>query len=154
MRTEYFKISPRDLTGTVFIDEIDAHLHVSLQRLILPFFTESFPQLQFIVTTHSPFVLMSISETVIFDLGKNEQITDDLSYYTYSSVMEGLLDTKVISLTLEKNILEIARILESGTKDLSRLKELVYRIKGQENFLDSKSKAFFLMGLTAVEGKE
>jgi predicted ATP-binding protein involved in virulence len=124
MRTEYFKVSPRDLTGTVFIDEIDTHLHVSLQRLILPFFTESFPQLQFIVTTHSPFVLMSTPETVIYDLGKNEQINDDLTYYTYSSIMKGLWNIKTIPIKIEKNILEIAQIVNAEKKDYSRLSEL------------------------------
>jgi predicted ATP-binding protein involved in virulence len=151
MRTEYFEISPSDLQGVVFIDEIDSHLHVSLQRLILPFFTESFPQIQFIVTTHSPFVLMSTRDSVVFDLGKSEQIDDNLSYYTYSSVMEGLLGTKVISVILEKDIIEIAHILQCENKDLKRLEELINKIKEQENYLDSKSKAFFLMGITALE---
>ena len=70
MRTKYFSISPAELEGVVFIDEIDSHLHISLQRLILPFFIKSFPKLQFIVTTHSPFVLMSQQDTLVFDLGK------------------------------------------------------------------------------------
>jgi predicted ATP-binding protein involved in virulence len=70
MRTEYFSISPTALEGVVFIDEIDSHLHISLQRLILPFFIESFPKVQFIVTTHSPFVLMSTKDILVFDLGK------------------------------------------------------------------------------------
>jgi len=70
MRTEYFSVSPLELDGVVFIDEIDSHLHISLQRLILPFFTESFPKVQFIVTTHSPFVLMSTKDTLVFDLAK------------------------------------------------------------------------------------
>jgi hypothetical protein len=73
MRTKYYEISPLELEGVVFIDEIDSHLHVSLQRLILPFFIESFPKIQFIVTSHSPFVLMSSKDAVIFDLGKEEQ---------------------------------------------------------------------------------
>ena len=72
MRTEYFSISPTALEGVVFIDEIDSHLHISLQRLILPFFIESFPKVQFIVTTHSPFVLMSTKDILVFDLGKEE----------------------------------------------------------------------------------
>jgi predicted ATP-binding protein involved in virulence len=75
LRTEYFKVSPTELKGVVFIDEIDSHLHVSLQRLILPFFTESFPHVQFIVTTHSPFVLMSTRDTVVYDLDKEESYT-------------------------------------------------------------------------------
>jgi len=70
MRTEYFSISPTELEGVVFIDEIDSHLHISLQRLILPFFIEAFPKVQFIVTTHSPFVLMSTKGILVFDLGK------------------------------------------------------------------------------------
>ena len=75
MRTKYFSISPTALEGVVFIDEIDSHLHISLQRLILPFFTESFPKVQFIVTTHSPFVLMSKRNTTVFDLGKDTPYT-------------------------------------------------------------------------------
>ena len=70
MRTEYFSVSPLELEGVVFIDEIDSHLHISLQRLILPFFTESFPKVQFVVTTHSPFVLMSTRDTLVYDLAK------------------------------------------------------------------------------------
>jgi len=70
MRTEYFSINPTALEGVVFIDEIDSHLHISLQRLILPFLIESFPKVQFIVTTHSPFVLMSTKDIIVFDLGK------------------------------------------------------------------------------------
>lgn len=42
--------------GVVIIDEIDAHLHVSWQRRIGPWLTEHFPQIQFIVTTHSPYI--------------------------------------------------------------------------------------------------
>ncbi len=44
------------LPGVVAIDEIDAHLHPSWQRDIGPWFTRCFPDLQFIVTTHSPIV--------------------------------------------------------------------------------------------------
>ena len=114
MRTEYFDVMPDELTGVVFIDEVDSHLHVSLQRIILPFFTESFPKIQFIVTTHSPFVLMSSSEenTLVYDLEK-KGITDDLSYYTYSAVMKGLWNVKPISIHLENSIKEISKIVNS-----------------------------------------
>ena len=70
MRTRYYELSPLELEGVVFIDEIDSHLHISLQRLILPFFIESFPKIQFIVTTHSPFVLMSTRDTIVYDLAR------------------------------------------------------------------------------------
>jgi predicted ATP-dependent endonuclease of OLD family len=151
MRTEYFKVTPNDLTGVVLIDEIDSHLHVSLQRLILPFFAESFPKIQFIVTTHSPFVLISTQNTVVFDLAKNEPITEDLSYYTYSAVMKGLWNVKPISVNLENTIKEIALIANSESKDLQRLRELTDKIKGYEDVLDSESKVFYLLGLTTLE---
>ncbi|MDR1882632.1 MAG: ATP-binding protein [Prevotella sp.] len=149
MHTEYFKVMPTDLTGVAFIDEIDSHLHVSLQRLIFPFFARSFPKIQFIVTTHSPFVLMSAVDTVVFDLANSEPITDDLSYYTYSAIMKGLWNVKPISVKLENSIKEIARIVNSEQKDLEKLQQLVNYIKGHE--LDSESKAFYLPGLETLE---
>ncbi|GHV68341.1 ATPase AAA [Bacteroidia bacterium] len=124
MHSEYFKIMPTDLRGIVFIDEIDSHLHVSLQRLIFPFFTQSFPKIQFIVTTHSPFVLMSARDTVIFDLASNEPITQNLSYFTYSSIMTGLWHVKPISIDLEMKIREIAQLTNTKPIDIPKLRTL------------------------------
>lgn len=45
-----------NLPGVVAIDEVDAHLHPSWQRDIGPWFTRCFPEIQFIVSTHSPIV--------------------------------------------------------------------------------------------------
>jgi predicted ATP-binding protein involved in virulence len=56
--------------GIVLIDEIETHLHIELQRLILPFLTKVFPNIQFIVTTHSPFVLSSIKKCSSFRFGE------------------------------------------------------------------------------------
>ncbi|WP_170096480.1 AAA family ATPase [Photobacterium angustum] len=154
MRTEYFDITPKELTGIVFIDEIDAHLHVSLQRLIFPFFTKSFPNIQFIVTTHSPFVLMSAQDTIIFDLTKNEQIDEDISLYSHTSVIKGLLGTKTTSARLEEYVNEIATIVNTDNVNYERLEVLVRKLRSVENTLDSQSKAFYLMGENALLDKE
>ncbi len=45
-----------DLPGVVLIDEIDAHLHPTWQRRVGHWFTKYFPEIQFIVTSHSPLV--------------------------------------------------------------------------------------------------
>ncbi|HEY1619940.1 MAG TPA: AAA family ATPase [Streptosporangiaceae bacterium] len=45
--------------GVVLIDEVDAHLHVSWQKTIGDWMKEHFPLVQFIVTTHSPYVCQS-----------------------------------------------------------------------------------------------
>jgi predicted ATPase len=54
--------------GVVLIDEVDAHLHPSWQRSIGSWFTKHFPNMQFIVTTHSPLVCWSATEGTIFRL--------------------------------------------------------------------------------------
>jgi hypothetical protein len=94
---------------------------------------------------------MSTPDTVVFDLAKNEPITEDLSCYTYSAVMKGLWDVKPISVNLENTIAEIAQIVRSEQKDLMRLRELTERINGREDALDNESKAFYLLGLEALE---
>src|SRR5262249_13110876 len=45
--------------GVVLIDEIDVHLHVSWQKRIGEWLTEHFPEIQFIVTSHSPYICQS-----------------------------------------------------------------------------------------------
>jgi hypothetical protein len=51
-----------DVSGVVLIDEVDLHLHIQLQREVLPTLLHNFPKLQFIVTTHSPFFLIGLNE--------------------------------------------------------------------------------------------
>lgn len=93
-----------DAPGIVLIDEVDAHLHLSLQKNILPLLTGLFPRIQFIVTTHSPFVLGSAENTVIYDLEKNLCISGDegLSNLTYSGIVEGYFESSDLTETLEK----------------------------------------------------
>lgn len=45
--------------GVILIDEVDAHLHVSWQKEIGNWLKKHFPEIQFIVTTHSPYVCQS-----------------------------------------------------------------------------------------------
>jgi predicted ATP-binding protein involved in virulence len=81
-----------DCEGMVLIDEVDNHLHVELQKNILPLLTSFFPNIQFIVTTHSPFVLSSLENTVIYDLEKQIRV-EDLSGYSYESLVDTYFDT-------------------------------------------------------------
>ena len=56
--------------GVVLIDEVDAHLHPSWQRQIGLWFREHFPNIQFIVTTHSPFVCQAADVGTVYRLPK------------------------------------------------------------------------------------
>ncbi|MBL8896433.1 MAG: AAA family ATPase [Planctomycetes bacterium] len=55
-------------SGVVLIDEIDAHLHPEWQREIGFWLKERFPKLQFLVTTHSPFICQAADRGGIFHL--------------------------------------------------------------------------------------
>jgi predicted ATPase len=80
----------------VMIDEIEAHLHVELQRRILPFLTKMFPHIQFIVTTHSPFIITSLKNAVVYDLEMKERL-ENPSFYSYETVVESFLGASTYS---------------------------------------------------------
>lgn len=64
------------IKGVVLIDEIDAHLHPSWQRRVGFWLQEKFPNLQFIVTTHSPFIPPAAEPGAIFVLRKTAPGSD------------------------------------------------------------------------------
>lgn len=51
--------------GVVLIDEIDLHLHPKWQRQIVPKLRQLFPEVQFVLTTHSPMVLQEVDGSII-----------------------------------------------------------------------------------------
>ena len=57
-----------DLPGVVLIDEVDAHLHPTWQTKIGQWFTQYFPNIQFIVTTHSPLICRAAENGTIWRL--------------------------------------------------------------------------------------
>jgi len=64
--------NPLNEQAVVLIDEIDLHLHVSLQRELVSFLRETFPKIQFIVTAHSPLVVQGSEDENIIVLEKED----------------------------------------------------------------------------------
>lgn len=58
----------RETPGVVMIDEVDLYLHPHWQRHVLADLQKAFPNMQFIVTTHSPFVVQSVDSQNIITL--------------------------------------------------------------------------------------
>ena len=106
MRMENKSSQVYDLQGIVLIDEIETHLHIDLQKKILPFLTSFFPKIQFIVTTHSPFVLSSIDNAVIYDLEKQQIGISDLSGYSADGIIEGYFEQDKYSEKLKGQVSE------------------------------------------------
>lgn len=141
-KVELRSISPDEMGGVVFIDEIDAHLHVSLQKKIFSFLTSAFPKIQFIITTHSPFVVSSVSDAIIYDISSQEQV-NDLSMYSYESILEGLFDVSPVSKILENKITTLNKLSGSARPNMAELAQLVSEISPHIEKLDSES-AYFL----------
>lgn len=91
-----------NLPGIVLIDEIETHLHLELQKNIMPFLTAIFPNIQFIVTSHSPFILNSIRNVVIYDLEKNLLVENGLDNVPYDGIVEGYFGADKLSDALKQ----------------------------------------------------
>lgn len=88
--------------GVVFIDEIDVHLHVEWQKRIGFWLKSRFPKIQFVVTTHSPFICQAADEGGLIRLsppwaGEYEQVAESLSGEVFNRVVNGTLDEAVVT---------------------------------------------------------
>lgn len=102
--------------GIVLIDEIETHLHLELQRIIMPILTTVFPNIQFIITTHSPFVLSSMNNAAAFDL-EHREVINELTEYSYEALAEGYFGVKTESSYMEMQLNTLQELL--GQKEIS-----------------------------------
>ncbi|MDO4308205.1 MAG: AAA family ATPase [Eubacteriales bacterium] len=105
------ELSSYDVEGIVMIDELETHLHIGLQKTILPFLTSFFPKIQFIVSTHSPYILNSIENCVIYDLEKKIRM-EDMSLYSAEGIVEGYFELDSYSETLLKKVKRYQELVE------------------------------------------
>lgn len=90
------------MPGIVLIDEIETHLHLELQKNILQLLTSFFPNIQFVVTTHSPFIINSINNAVIYDLENHTFIPNGLNDIPYEGIVESYFNVSLLSKDLEE----------------------------------------------------
>ena len=141
--------------GTVIIDEIDEHLHPELQVRILKALHNTFPKIQFIVSTHAPLVMSSVENTpenVVYKLEYNDGVYSHKELNTYGLDVNLLLkeqmkvsvrDTKAsklfeqIDLYLKEKDLakakailtELEMITDPQQPELVRLRAIINRIE-------------------------
>ena len=83
--------------GIVLIDEIETHLHLELQKNVFDILTGIFPNIQFIVSTHSPFILSCAANAVIFDLENKTLVADGLQDLPYDGIVRGYFEVDDLS---------------------------------------------------------
>lgn len=108
LRTEF------DMEGIVFVDEIETHLHLELQKMILPVLTGIFPNIQFVVTTHSPFILSSLDNTVIYDLENETLVKNGLKNLPYEGIVEGYFKADTLSEELREKFERYKTLVSKG----------------------------------------
>jgi len=126
-----------EIQGIVLIDEIETHLHIDLQKKILPFLTKVFPNIQFIVSTHSPFVINSCENAVIYDL-ENDILVENMSGYSYDSIVESYYNSDKYSQIVKQQIAEYETLCNKeflSEEDEERLVELKLYFKELPKFL-------------------
>lgn len=66
------ELDPLQGAGVVLIDELELHLHPKWQREIVEKLRSTFPNIQFIATTHSPFIIQSLKPGELINLDPDE----------------------------------------------------------------------------------
>lgn len=118
---------PLQGSGVILIDEIELHLHPKWQREIIPALTRTFPNCQFIVTTHSPQVVSHVKPEGIYILEKTENGViakrPESSFGRDSNqILEDLMDVPARPLEIKESLLELFRLIDAG--DLTGAREL------------------------------
>jgi predicted ATP-binding protein involved in virulence len=101
----------------ILIDEIDLHLHPQWQRKIVGDLTRTFPNCQFIATTHSPQVIGEVPHEQIQMIdGDNVYVPDHSFGVDASRVLEELMDTKPRNAGVDERLNKIAALIDKGNE--------------------------------------
>ncbi|MCD4817787.1 MAG: AAA family ATPase [Candidatus Cloacimonetes bacterium] len=131
--------NPLNGNGIILIDEIDLHLHPSWQRKVIPSLNNTFPNCQFIITTHSPQILSHSKAKNIFILKQEKnnlsviKVTE--SYGKNSDrLLEDILGVEARPIEIKNGLKELFKIINDGDLSNARLKiaELDNLIEGFE----------------------
>ena len=140
---------PDEIHAIVLVDEIDLHLHPKWQRTIVPALSKVFPNVQFIVTTHSPYIAQSVGINNIIKLildNKQNKI---------------ILDEEINEITSELSIESFAKEIydiespfsKSVQDDLSKLEKKQLTII-KNNKIENKEEFVNLCNKIASKGEE
>ena len=144
MRMEAKAKGRYDLEGIALIDEIETHLHVELQKKIVPILMGLFPNIQFVLTTHSPFILNSAQNAVVYDLEKRILVADGLTNLPYDGIVEGYFGANLLSQELDEKFRQYVALTEKqdlSDVDYVKIEELEMYLDEVPDYLAVKWKA-------------
>ena len=128
MRVDLIRKAKQDYSyepsGIVIIDEPETHLHLNLQYEILPLINNLFPKIQLIIATHSPAIISSLLNSVVYDITSKKELESIAIGSSYSELMikHFGLDNEFSS-TADKIIFDIQEAVKS--ENLKKLQSLL-----------------------------
>ncbi|KAB8317460.1 AAA family ATPase [Tolypothrix campylonemoides VB511288] len=116
---------PLQGNGVVLIDEIELHLHPKWQRQIIPALTRTFPNCQFIITTHSPQVLSHVKPDSIYLLEATpEGIVTEQPENSFgrdsNQILEDLMGVSERPQEIKENLRDLFRLIDQGHLDSAK----------------------------------
>jgi predicted ATP-binding protein involved in virulence len=140
-------------TGIILIDEIDLHLHPQWQRIVIPSFRRTFPNCQFIVTTHSPQVLSGVNRENVFILedGKVVELTPHTFGRDSNSILFEVMGVEKRPVQMQERIDQCFELIDDGRLEAAKIKLKELSDLLGENDLDIVKAHTLIDFLTRVE---
>ena len=132
-----------EITGLVVIDEIDTHLHATLQHDVVPQLIKRFPKVQFIVSSHSPLFLIGMEKAfgadrlAIIELPEGNLISSE-RFTEFGNAFEYYKSTKRYEEEIKQRFAEITKpiVLTEGKTDAQYI-QTALELLGEEELLNS-----------------
>jgi len=133
------------IEGIVLVDEVEKHLHIRLQKETLPKLLNLFPGVQFIVSSHSPFLNMGLGDvcpdkTHIIDLDNGGIITTPIHNDVYQETYELFLNEKNRFATeyekVSDKLKQITRpvVITEGKTDIKHIMKAMQKLSIEQQF--------------------
>ncbi|MDE7339101.1 MAG: AAA family ATPase [Lachnospiraceae bacterium] len=142
--------NPLDGQGVVLIDELDLHMHTSWQRKVMNVLRQTFPNIQFIITTHSPQILGELDDT--FNLFYMLRENDKVSLQQYKSfigwdanvILEEVMRTASVNAEIKQLVEEMYEYISN--KEFTQAEKIADKLDEISNgYVDGVAKARVLI---------
>jgi len=124
-----------EIPGIVLIDEVDLHLHPKAQESYLKILVEFFPNVQFIITTHSPFIVRGLpSESVVVSLPSGRIFSEAFHKMDIDSITSIIFQYggRFSDFVIEKLTEFRMELTSSSSPDLEKLKNIYRELSESE----------------------
>lgn len=137
-------LNPLEEEAVILIDELDLHLHPKWQKEIVDDLKRTFPKCQFIVSTHSPFIIQSLNAEELFDI-KTMQFAEEKGNYkgwSIEAIQEYKMGVEPKTSIFNEYLEKFSSALDEENYD--EAKALYYKLKEMVNPDSHESKVLKL----------